>query len=439
MSEADYPSRPYAWYVVAILTMAYIVSFLDRQILALLVEPIKADLGISDTAISLLMGLAFGIFYSLMGIPLGRLADRANRRKIIAAGITLWCLMTAACGLARSFWQLFIARVGVGVGEAALSPSALSMISDYFPKEHRGRAISTYQMGISLGVGIAMVLGGLVVSYVASAPPVTVPAIGELRPWQMAFILVGLPGLLIVALMLTVREPPRRDLLAGAAQKVSLAYAARFVGSRWRTYVPLFIGMSVVTIIGYAYFSWIPSLFVRKFGFSIRDVGLTYGAVLLICGPIGVIGAGWLADTLYARGHKDGHLLTALFGTAISLPSAALMPLMPTSTLAVALLIPASIGPAASSATGISATMLITPNQLRGQTAALYLFVISILGLTIGPTAVALLTDYVFGDESALPWSISIVSGVAAAVSLVLLWSARRPYRAAMDESADWR
>ena len=313
------------------------------------------------------------------------------------------------------------------------------MISDYFPKERRGRAISTYQMGISLGVGIAMVLGGLVVSYVASAEPVALPVVGELQPWQFAFVLVGLPGFGIVALMLTVKEPRRRDLLKGQAQQVSLGFAANYIGSRWRTYVPLFIGMSVVTIIGYAYFSWVPSMFVRKFDFSIRDVGLTYGAVLLICGPIGVIGAGWLADALYEKGHRDGHLLTAILGVAVSLPSAALMPLMPTVETTIAMLIPASIGPAASSATGISATMLITPNQLRGQTAALYLFVISILGLTIGPTAVALLTDYVFRDEAALPYSIAIVSLIAAAFSLVLLLLARGPYRDAIAASDDWQ
>ena len=164
-SGQAYPRPAYAWYVVVILTLAYMVSFIDRQILALLIEPIKADLGLSDTGISLLLGLAFGLFYTLMGIPLGRLADRRSRRAIIAIGITIWCFMTAGCGLAKNYGQLFVARMGVGVGEASLTPSALSLISDYFPQGRRGRAIGFYNMGISLGVGVAMILGGLVVAY----------------------------------------------------------------------------------------------------------------------------------------------------------------------------------------------------------------------------------------------------------------------------------
>lgn len=211
--ETGYPNPRYAWYVVCVLTVAYLLSFLDRQILALLVGPIRQDLDISDTQVSLLGNLAFGIFYTLLGLPLGRAADRFSRRGIIAAGVATWCLMTAACGLARNFVQLFLARVGVGVGEAALNPAALSMISDYFPRRTRGRALTFYNMGVSLGVGVALIFGGQVIAWVAAAPPVELPGIGVLRAWQTVFILVGLPGLLIALLMLTVREPVRRDRL----------------------------------------------------------------------------------------------------------------------------------------------------------------------------------------------------------------------------------
>jgi MFS family permease len=204
-SRPESHTSAYGWYVVCVLTLAYVVSFLDRQILALMVEPIKHDLGLTDTQMSLLMGLAFGIFYTLMGVPLGRLADRTSRRALIATGVGVWCLMTASCGLARSFGQLFVARIGVGVGEAALTPAAISMISDYFPRQKRGRAIGFYNMGVSLGAGTAMVLGGVVISYVMSAAPVELPGVGELKSWQLVFMLVGLPGLAIVALMSTIR------------------------------------------------------------------------------------------------------------------------------------------------------------------------------------------------------------------------------------------
>jgi MFS family permease len=431
-------STAYGWYVVVILTLAYVVSFLDRQILALMVEPIKRDLGLTDTQISLLMGLAFGIFYTLMGVPLGRLADRKSRRTLIACGVAVWCMMTAACGLARNFAQFFVARIGVGVGEAALTPSALSMIADYFPREKRGRAIGFYNMGVSLGAGTAMVLGGMVISYVMSTPPVELPGFGTLRSWQYVFLLVGLPGLVIVALMATVREPPRQELLAGPQGAVTLGFAARYLADRRRVYVPLFVGMSVVTIIGYAYFSWIPTMFIRRFGWTIRDVGISYGLLVLACGPIGVNGGGWLADWLYRRGYRDAHLRTALIGAIISLPTAALAPLMPTAPLALAMMIPASIGPAISTAAGASAVVMITPNQLRGQTYALYMFTISILGLTLGPTAVALCTDYVFASKDALNQSIAIVSGVAGLCSVVLLRSGLAAYRQAVDETASW-
>lgn len=440
METARPESQPsaYGWYVVCVLTLAYVVSFLDRQILALMVEPIKHDLGLSDTQMSLLMGLAFGIFYTLMGVPLGRLADRTSRRALIATGVGVWCLMTAACGLARNFGQLFVARIGVGIGEAALTPAALSMISDYFPREKRGAAIGFYNMGISLGAGTAMVLGGVVISYVMSAPPIELPGLGTLKSWQLVFMLVGLPGLAIVALMATIREPKRHEMLAGRQGAVSLRFAAGYLARRWRTYVPLFIGMSVVTIIGYAYFSWVPTMFIRHFGWTIREVGIAYGLLVLVCGPIGVNGGGWLADRLYRRGHQDAHLRTALIGAIISLPSAALAPLMPTPELTLAMMIPASIGPAISTAAGASAVVMITPNQMRGQTSALYMFTISILGLTLGPTAVALCTDFLFGDQGALNYSIAIVSGIAALFSIALLGSGLAPYRRAVEESAGW-
>ncbi len=439
--DTAYPESRYAWYVVTLLTLAYIVSFIDRQVLNLLVQPIKADLGISDTQISLLMGLAFGIFYTLMGIPIGRLVDRYSRRLIIAGGITLWCLMTAGCGLAKSYAQLFAFRIGVGIGEASLTPSALSLISDYFPKEKRGRAISFYNMGISLGVGIAMILGGLVIGYVQNAPPLELPIVGELRAWQTVFLMVGLPGILIALLMATVKEPIRKEMLAtqdSANPSLPIRFVFRYLGERWKTYTTLFLGMSIVTVIGYAYFSWIPTMFTRTYDWTIKDIGLAYGIVLLIFGPIGVNFGGWLADHLYKKGHKDGHMRATFIGAAITVPSATLAPLMPTPELAVVMLIPASIGPAMTTATGASSLMMITPNQMRGQFSALYLFVINILGLTIGPTAVAVVTDYVFKNESALHYSIVLVSFIAGLIALVFLYINLAHYRESIEESESW-
>jgi MFS family permease len=217
-SRGASPSPAYAWFVVGVLLLAYTLSFIDRMILSLLVGPIRADLGISDTQMSLLMGFAFAIFYSLLGVPLGWLADRGNRKALIVGGVAAWSLMTAVCGLARGYGGLFLARIGVGVGEATLSPAAYSMLGDYFPRERLGRAMAVYSIGVPLGSGVALVAGAFVVRFVTEGAPVPLPLLGALEPWRLAFLIVGLPGLLVAALIaLAIREPARRGPGAAAA------------------------------------------------------------------------------------------------------------------------------------------------------------------------------------------------------------------------------
>jgi MFS family permease len=440
-TDTQYPNQGYAWYVVVVLTIAYMFSFLDRQILSLLVEPIRADLGISDTQMSLLQGLAFGIFYTLLGIPIGRLADRRSRRAIIATGITIWCLMTAASGLAKNFVQLFAARIGIGVGEATLNPSAYSLISDYFPRDKRARPLSFYNMGVSLGAGIAMVLGGQIIAWVFSQPRLELPIAGELFHWQTVFLLIGLPGLLVAVLMITVKEPPRQGkikLHGTVADEIPIRDVVRFLWERRSTYATLFIGMSVVTIIGYGYFSWIPTMFVRTWNWSIAEIAFAYGMVILIVGPLSVNTAGWLADRWYKNGRRAAHMRVTLIGALILVPASALAPLMPTPELAIAMLVPATIGGAIPTATAGAALMMIVPNQMRAQTTAIYYFVINVLGLTLGPLLIAVCTDSVFRDELMLRYSIAIVSGCAGLIALMFLFANIRHYRASVIEADEW-
>ncbi|MBM3515660.1 MAG: MFS transporter [Alphaproteobacteria bacterium] len=443
-TEPEYPSSGYAWYVVLVLTLAYIVSFLDRQIMALMVQPIKRDLGISDTEMSLLLGLAFAIFYTILGIPIGRLADQRNRRTIIVASISLWSLMTAMSGFAKGYWTLFLARIGVGVGEAGLTPAALSIISDYFPREKRGRALSVYNAGVGLGAAMAMILGGQVIQYISTQPPVTLPGVGQLFAWQTVFLVVGLPGLLVAALMLTVKEPVRRgkiklDTGSGASDEIPFKAVVAFVTRRWRSFASHFVGMSVVTIIGYAYFSWLPTTFVRTWGWNIGQISFAYGMIMLFCVPLGVNLGGWVADRLYQKGHKDGHMRSNLYGCWLFLiPFSTVVTLMPNPTLALVMLVPASIGGAWVTATGAASIMMITPNQMRGQITAAYYFVISILGLTIGPTAVAVVTDFVFKDEAMLRYSVAWTVGVAGIFALVLLHYNLPHYRRGTVEAEAW-
>jgi len=442
-SNDEYPPTGYAWYVVVILTIAYVFSFLDRQILSLLVEPIKADLGISDTQMSLLQGLAFGIFYTLLGIPIGRLADRRSRRAIIAAGTTIWCLMTAACGLAKNFPQLFLARIGIGIGEAALNPSAFSLISDYFPREKRARPMSFYNMGVSLGAGIAMVLGGQIIAWAFGRPPLVVPLVGELFQWQTVFLVVGLPGLLVAVMMITVKEPSRKDRIAlssgsHADDHLTIRAVANFLWERKSTYGTLFLGMSVVTIIGYGYFSWIPTMFMRTWNWEISEIAFAYGVIILIFGPLGVNFGGWLAERWYRKGRRAAHMRVTLLGVCILVPASVLAPLMPTPELAVLMLAPATIGGAIPTATAGAALMMIVPNQMRAQTTAIYYFAINVLGLTLGPLLIAVVTDNVFADESALRYSIAIVSGGAGIMAMGFLVANIRHFRASVIEADAW-
>jgi len=384
------------------------------------------------------------VFYTLLGVPIGRLADRSSRRNIITVGITIWCAMTALCGLARNFGQLFLARVGVGVGEATLTPSALSIISDYFPREYRGRAVGFYNMGVSVGAGLAMIVGGQVIVFVTKAPPVVLPFFGELAAWQTVFLLVGLPGLFIAALMRTVREPVRHGKIRmagdsdGQSDTISLRDTFAFLNQRRRTYLGLAATVSGSTILGYGFLSWLPEMYIRTWGWSITQVTLAQGIVLLIAGPLGVNLAGWWADRSFKRGNKSAHARLLVISAPFMLIASALLPLMPTGELAILLFVPHIMGAAGITAAGGAALMLVTPNQLRGQTTAIYYFIISLAGLTLGPTSVALLTDYLFRDEAQLRYSLAIVGLLAGLLALASALFTAKPYKESIEEAETW-
>ena len=427
----------YRWYVVGILALAYVFSFIDRMIMSLLVEPIRADLGINDTQVSLLLGLAFALFYTFLGIPIALIADRSRRRTLIAAGIAIWCVMTAACGLARNFWQLFAARMGVGVGEATLSPAATSLIGDYFPRHLLGRAVGVYTMGISIGAGIALMLGGEIVAAVTAMGGITLPIVGPLKAWQAAFMIVGLPGLLISALMFTVREPQRRQRMQ--EQPVSVKQAIQFLWQRRQTYGAHFLGLSVTTVMAYGYLSWVPTLFIRAYDWPVERIGFAYGLIMAIFGVLGVLIGGALADRLYARGIADAHWKVMIAGIAFLMPAYIFVSLQPSPYWALFLLIPGIIGGSIPSSAGPAALIIITPNEMRALVSSLYYFVINLIGLTVGPTAVALLTDYYFEDPADLPYSMAVVAAASWIISLaILLWGLRH-YRRSAAKAQEWQ
>ena len=438
-TEPPYPSAVYSWYVVGVLMLAYLFAFLDRQILSLLIQPIKRDLGISDTEMSLILGLAFGIFYTVLGIPIGRLGDRRSRRTIIAIGIAVWSLMTAACGIARTYGQLFVARIGVGVGEATLQPCGLSLLSDYFPRSRRGLAISVYSMGLGLGAGLALIVGGQVVAGVVNAPKIVLPLLGELYAWQTVFLVIGLPGLVVSALVLTIREPQRRDRRPGATDGAPLRDVFAFVWQRRSTYIRHFVGLSVMTILGNAILFWLPAVFVRVHHWGIGQLSLWLGLIVGLGGPIGSTVGGWIGDRMYARGQKDGHMRVAFYGILVLVPAAIAAPSMPSPWLTLLFMIPYSVGSGMATAAGPSSLMVIAPNEMRAQISAIYWFVISTLGLAVGPFAVAFFTDTVFHDEAAIGTSLSIVAVIAGVVVTWILSAALAPYRSSVIEAESWQ
>ncbi len=434
-----YPRPGYAWYVVAVLLIAYILSFVDRELLGLLVEPIKRDLALSDTRISWLMGPAFAIFYTAFGIPIAWLADRSSRRLIICAGIFVWSWMTAFCGFASGYWQLFFARVGVGVGEAALSPPALSMMRDYFPRERIGRAIGVYTMGVSVGSGIAYIISAALYPRIVALGPVEIAGFGTLQPWQLLFVIVGIPGILVSLLVLTVREPARRNVVPAAGD--SFLQTLRFVGARWRCYVTLFVGFSTLTIVAYGIGYWIPSFFVRTYGLTadaLGDVLIQRGVLLMVFGAIGVIGGGYLCDVLGKR-YADGPLRVALGAFLLLGIGYVAFPLMPTPELALLCFIPATLGAAAPTAAGATALVTIAPPHMRAQITAMYYFTISIIGGVLGPPSVALVTDYYFEDETQLRYSLTLVSLTATIGGTLLVLYCLKHFRRAAAEARAWQ
>jgi len=435
-NKSGYPSSLRAWSTVGILMLAYVLSFIDRQILNLLVEPIRRDLVISDTQMSLLMGLSFAIFYTVCGIPLGRLADTRSRRKLIAMGVLFWSAMTSACGLARLYWQFLLCRVGVGVGEAALSPAAYSLIADSFPAERRATAISVYSMGVYLGSGLAFLLGGLVIQFASAQGDLQLPLLGEVRPWQLIFLILGAAGVLFSLLLLAVREPTRRGVGAGIA--VPLTEVADYLRANRATVLYHNFGFACLSFAGYGSAAWVPTFFIRTHGWTAAQVGIVYGCIVALFGCLGIVFGGRLADWMAKHGRRDANMRVGLFAAIGGLPCALAFPLVDSGTVAALLMAPTVFCLSMPFGVAPAAIQEIMPNSMRGQASAIYLFVITLIGLGIGPTAVALVTDYGFADDQALRYSLLIVSGLVVACAIVLLGKGLQPYRESVERLQRW-
>jgi MFS family permease len=435
-------SRPptsdlYAWYVVGVLMLANVSSFVDRQILAFLVDPIKADLRISDTAMSLLLGSAFAITYSITGFPIGRLADRRSRRAIIGWGIATWSVMCAMSGFARNYLQLFLARVGVGVGEATLSPPAFSLIADYFPPRRLAAAMSIFGTGIFLGAGLAYFIGGTIIEAFQDMQPWHLPVFGEMRPWQSVLLVVGAPGLLIALLMLTVREPPRTFSSGGVRGGYSVRETLMYMRDHIGAFSGQGLGIAVFSLVNYATAMWFPAYFARAHGWSQGKIGLYMGLATMIFGTVGIILGGRLAVWMRAR-RSDANLRIAIAGALLAIPAAFPLYLSSNQAWLVAGLIITNVASAFPWGAASAAVQEMTPAPMRGQASALYLFLINIIGFALGPPAVALLTDGVFHDEMMVGYSLFIVTLVGRTLSAGVLALGLAPFRRAVAAAGTW-
>lgn len=426
-ASPDFPPPREAWYTVGVLALCTTFALLDQGILGLLIQQIIVDFKLTDTQASLLLGPAFAFVYVIVGIPLSPLIDRWRRTWIIAAGITVWSLATAACGLAGNFIQLFAARMVVGAGESVNGPTAYSIVSDCFPRDRLPRGVYGLQIGSVAGSGLSLLLGGVMISIIASLGTPALPLVGELRPWQAVMMSVGLPGVLVVLLLLTLKEPPRRTFRAQVS-KVPVVGALKYMGLHFSVFGPLFIGLTLGAL-DQGSRAWGAAFFERTYGWGPATYGQAAGVVSIVAMLAGLwLGAKWV-DRFQAQGKVDGPYRVILYTRLISIPFAVAQPLMPTPELALAC---GAVGFLSLGMTGplLNAVMLIvTPNQIRGQVMALYLFIFTVIGQGLSPVITGATTQYIFTSPEDLRWSIMLLHIVFLPAALVITWLGWRPYR----------
>lgn len=412
-------TRLAAWIMVVLLAMAYVLSLIDRVILALLVEPIKRDLLLSDTQIGLLQGFAFALFYTALALPVGWMVDRIGwRLKLVACGVFLWTAMTMACGAAANYWQLFAFRAGVGVGEATLGPAAASTIADSFPPKRLGLPMGVYALGASIGGGGSLILGAYVIAWIGSHGTMSLPLIGEVRPWQTVFFVVGAPGLLLAPLIAMLREPERTKSPAADREPVDIAalYAAN---KRWLLSHHVAMGLTTITLFGTT--SWIIAFFARVHALAPAQAGLLAGTANLVGAIIGLVGGGILSDQIFAR-YGRGRFSLCAASMLLCAIAASAFPLVASAVAAAALW--GGVMMLAGLPVGVAAAALAQaiPPQQRGKAIAIAGFVAGLIGFGLGPVLIGVLSDQLFTDRNGIRLSLAFVGGGASLIAALLFW-----------------
>ncbi len=435
-TEPAYPRPAYAWYCLGVICFAYLFGFMDRIIIGLLSPAIQADIGLSDTQMGVLQGLAFAVFYTLFGLPLGRLADTGNRKWLLTAGTALWSLMTAGAGLVRSFGGLFFMRAGVGVGEATLNPCATSLIGDLFRPSDRAKAFGLYTMSTALGTGFTYLGGGLVIGFIggpSGGNQFLMPFLGAIPAWQAVFIIIGLAGLVPALLMaFTVREPARRDLAGASGAKASWDEIRAFLRLNRTTLLCHHFGVALIVLAVYGWVAWLATLFVRIHGWTVPQFSIWYGIFGGLAGIVSAIASGYVANWFKARGPSDGTMRTVLIGGFGLTLGTSIAPLMPTPELVLAGYCIAGIFTNFAPAQALAAVAEITPNQLRGFVTSIYILVVGLAGAGAGPPIMGWVTDNVFGDPLKVHYSMALVTFVMGSIGVALVAYGMKSDRASL-------
>lgn len=419
-----------AWYSVALLSVAYLISMIDRIVLSMMVGPIKADLGVSDTEMGLLLGTAFGLFYALMGLPMGRLADTWNRRNLIITGLVGWSVMTLLSGLAETYTQLFVARMGVGIGEAILAPAAWSMIADLFPPHRRAKALGVFYIGGSVGIGLALVASTFLLNVASSDALAGSALLSGLAGWRIVLILAGLPGIALAALMLSIREPRRTDHAGVHRAGFDQPQVREVVGYVWTNRGALllfYVGMGFLALTAYSVMSWAPTAMVRHFDQPITEIGLLYGIVILLVTPWATPLGGAITDRFNARADYRIFLQLPLL-CAIGIAAAMLLFAQSASLpIALAALAVFNFFYYASQAPAAGFTLHVVPSAMRGVVSSLYVLLINLIGLTLGPPLVAIVSQALNPSGQSLALALGLVCGISATLGGLCLWASRAP------------
>jgi len=427
-SRSDWLPAPVAWYAVGMVALVTVFGQIDFGIMSLLVGPIKRDTHMSDTQVSILMGAAYSAVYLMTGLPMARIADSARRTVLLPAALAVWSIGSVLCGLAHTFWQFVLFRGIVGGGVAVKGPTSVSLIPDLVPREKLARAFGIYNVAVMGGQALSMILGGLVLGALLHRPPITLPLVGTVHAWQMVFIVMGLPGVAFAALfVLTVPEPARQG--RKTTSSVPIGEVARFLltGPASRVFIPIIIGTAATGIYISGVGSWRPAFFERTYGMGAHEYGPIAGLIMLVTAPIGVTIGAFMSERMHRR-WDDSHLRLVVGVHALTLPVYILSPLMPNVTLALGCQVLSGLLTMVSAPSSLAAMQIITPNNMRAQVNAAYMITISVIGTGLGPTVVALITDYMFSAESELRYAMVTLAAIAAPLALACQWLAMKPY-----------